>query len=166
MRSALSLVFALLLSAPALAGAPTFRAELDLCRPNYLAWVEFFRFVRAHKNEVADLDVTIHLSAPGCPPSPISRELTEEDGARTVFIYFPFAVNYEIAEITGELDPELFGLFPDNGAGLIIQLPKGAPRVASPIQLNVEGLEDRLRGPLLLRWGAEDAYAEAAILLP
>lgn len=161
------LALAVLLVLPIIARAdPVFRADLDLCRPNYLGWVEFFRFVRENRNEVVELDVTIHLSAPGCPETSIRRELTEEDGDRRVFIHFPFAIHAEIAEITGRQDPDLFSLVPDNGAGLILLVPKGTPRVASPIQLNVEGLEDRLRGPLLLRWGAEDAYAEAAILLP
>ena len=165
MRHLLALALALTLPATATA-EPTFRAELDLCRPNYLGWVEFFRFVRENRNKVVELDVTIHLSAPGCPETPVRRELSEDDGTRRVFIHFPFAIHAEIARITGAENPDLFALVPDNGAGLILLLPRDAPQIASPIQLNVEGLEDRLKGPLLLRWGAQDAYAEAAILIP
>lgn len=126
---------------------PRFDDRLSMCDPTPAQWVQLARFGRQNRGEIAIVNVIVDFDAGNCATQE-SRRTYNQGNISSVGYWFSSRFG------SNTLDPNLF---PDNGLVVVFQEPQLMPNTLTRIQFDVEGLEDRVTGPMQVSFEGEDA---------
>jgi hypothetical protein len=135
-----------------------YSGTLSFCEPNYDEWLDFVRFGRRNAGQLAIVNLRIEFDVDRCNTQYLVRDEKSEVGEDRVLYHFTHLFP-EHPDIQGKVSGEaMIRLVPDNGTTISVVKSQLSLNASTEMIFNMEGLEDRVRGPVQIRFEPVDAH--------
>lgn len=140
--------------------------SLHVCKPKFSEWLNLIEFANKHSNSVVLFDANIFFDGDRCNTDLLHR--TEYSGSISAGsqYYLSPRLTERAEELFQRAPRDLVQFIPDNGTAIRLVKSELSLNRFTEFQFDVEGLEDRFRGPVQISFTSEDAFNLVEISYP